>query len=359
MAVRTVSGVSPRLVGSLLCALACVGVGSSISITAAMRDYPVHGGQALRYLATGLILLLVLRIRSVPWLRPTGRDLLRLLALAGSGMVGFNVVLIEATRYASPSLIGAMLGCAPLILTIAGPLLLRQRPRLGVISCAAVVVVGIAIIEGVGGGSPIGTVLAVGVLLGEVGFSLLAVPLLPRYGPLRVSCYASLISAAAFVVIGLIAPGPLLRIPTPTEAIALVIMGAVFTPGAFVAWYAGLQRLGPAAAGLWIGVMPPAATAASVLLGWEPLTPAGVIGSVLIAAGVSTGLRLNADSSAPAAGASRPETDESVSRDPVPGDPVLGDSVLGDSGSGDPGAVDRAATGVAATGPAITRTSRG
>src|SRR5690606_16870167 len=111
VAVRTVSGVSPRLVGALLCALACVGVGSSISITAAMRDYPVHGGQALRYLATGLILLLVLRIRSVPWLRPTGRDLLRLLALAGSGMVGFNVVLIEATRYASPSLIGAMLGC--------------------------------------------------------------------------------------------------------------------------------------------------------------------------------------------------------------------------------------------------------
>lgn len=281
---------SPRVTGSLLCAAACVGVGSSISVTTAMRDFPIFGGQAVRYLATALILLALLRLRGVPWLRPTPIDLLRLLALAGSGMVGFNLILIPATHHASPSLIGAILGCAPLIMAIVGPLVQRQRPRLGVIVCAGVVMIGIVIIEGVGGGSLLGTVLALGVLAGELGFSLLAIPLLPRYGPLRISCYASFLSAAALTIMGVIAPGPLLRLPTPTEAVALAIMGLVFTPGAFAAWYAGLQRLGAAAAGLWIGVIPLAAMVASVALGWEMITLAGVIGSILIGCGVTAGV---------------------------------------------------------------------
>ncbi|WP_161606014.1 DMT family transporter [Microlunatus speluncae] len=284
---------SPRVTGSLLCALACVGVGASISITTLMRDFPIFGGQAVRYLGTALILALLLRLRGVPWLRPSVVDLLRLLALAGSGMVGFNLILIPATHFASPSLIGAILGCAPLIMAIVGPLVQRQRPRLGVIGCAAVVLVGIVIIEGVGGGSLLGTLLAIGVLLGELGFSLLAIPLLPRYGPLRVSCYASFLSAAVLLIMGMIAPGPLLRWPTLTEAVALAIMGLIFTPGAFAAWYAGLQRLGAASAGLWIGVIPLAAMGASVALGWESITIPGMIGSVLIGAGVTTGLLIN------------------------------------------------------------------
>ncbi len=283
---------SPRVAGSLLCAAACVGVGSSISVTTAMRDFPIFGGQAVRYVATALILTVLLRLRGVPWLRPSAVDLLRLLALAGSGMVGFNLILIPATHHASPSLIGAILGCAPLIMAIVGPLVQRQRPRLGVICCAAVVMVGIVIIEGVGGGSLLGTLLAIGVLLGELGFSLLAIPLLPRFGPLRVSCYASFLSAGVLTIMGLFAPGPLLRWPTPTEALALAIMGLVFTPGAFAAWYAGLQRLGAASAGLWIGVIPLAAMGASVALGWEPITVPGVIGSTLIGCGLTAGVLL-------------------------------------------------------------------
>ncbi|GAB3752192.1 DMT family transporter [Microlunatus parietis] len=320
--IPTVEAMSPRITGSLLCAAACAAVGASISVTSAMRDFPVFGGQAIRYLATGLILLAALQLRRIPWLRPSPTDLLRLLALAGSGMVGFNLILIPATRYANPSLIGAILGCAPLLLAIAGPLIQRQRPRLGVIIAALVVLAGIVIIEGAGGGSLLGTVLAIGVLLGEVGFSLLAMPLLPRYGPLRVSCAASLLSVLLLSIIGLVlimgqaVPGPFLRFPTPTEAGALAIMGVLFTPGAFAAWYAGLQRLGPAAAGLWIGVTPLAATAVSVALGWESVSPALVIGSLVIGGGLTAGLLAGRT----AAAAGRP-TFEPATTGPSPGSP--------------------------------------
>lgn len=290
-----------------------------------MQDFPVFGGQAIRYLATGLILLAAVRLRRIPWLRPSWPDLLRLLALAGSGMVGFNLILIPATRYANPSLIGAILGCAPLLLAIAGPLIQRRRPRVGVIIAALVVLVGIVIIEGAGGGSVLGTVLAIGVLLGEVGFSLLAIPLLPRYGPLRVSCAASLLSVVLLSVLGLVlimgqlVPGPFLRMPTPTEAGALVIMGVLFTPGAFAAWYAGLQRLGPATAGLWIGVTPLAAAAASVALGRESVSPTLVIGSLVIAGGLTGGLL--AGRTARAAG--RPGSAAgTVATGPSPGSPA-------------------------------------
>ncbi|MFC7625735.1 DMT family transporter [Microlunatus sp. GCM10028923] len=316
---------SPRITGSLLCAAACAAVGASISVTSAMQDFPVFGGQAIRYLATGLILLAALQLRRIPWLRPSPTDLLRLLALAGSGMVGFNLILIPATRYANPSLIGAILGCAPLLLAIAGPLIQRQRPRLGVIIAALVVLAGIVIIEGAGGGSLLGTVLAIGVLLGEVGFSLLAVPLLPRYGPLRVSCAASLLSALLLAIMGLalimgqLVPGPFLRLPTPTEAGALAIMGVLFTPGAFAAWYAGLQRLGPATAGLWIGVTPLAATAVSVALGWESVSPALIIGSLVIGGGLTAGLL--AGRSAVAAGRPSSELDAGVTG-PSPASPA-------------------------------------
>jgi drug/metabolite transporter (DMT)-like permease len=121
-------------------------------------------------------------------------------------------------------------------------------------------------------------------------FSLLAAPLLPKLGPLRFSAHATWIAAAMFALLSVAELGDL-RMPDGTETAALAFLAVLPTALAFVLWYAAVRRLGVDRASLLVGLMPVAALATSLLPGLEPARPEQLAGVVLVAGGVTTGLK--------------------------------------------------------------------
>jgi drug/metabolite transporter (DMT)-like permease len=153
-------------------------LGSSVAISRSIVAYPTLTGQALRYAVAATILALLARRAG----RMDPMDLLRLVALSATGLVGFNVCLLAALRHAEAAVVGTVVGCSPLALAIVGPLSNRTRPAARLVLASAVVVAGAALVEGTGRADRTGLLAAAGTLAGEVLFSLLAAPLLPGSG---------------------------------------------------------------------------------------------------------------------------------------------------------------------------------
>ncbi|MEE4491526.1 DMT family transporter [Streptomyces sp. BE230] len=267
-------------------------VGTSTAVSATIADYPVLAGQALRYALAAAILLVVVRHQRLPRVRLTARDLALLAALSATGLAGFNLFLVAATRHAGPAMIGTVVGAVPLVLALLGPLMERRRPAPHTVGAALVVALGAAVAAGLGSGSLQGLLLSLGALVCEVAFSLLAIPLLPKIGPLRVAAYPAALSVPLLLAASLALEGTdALRLPAPGEAAAFIYLGAIVTAAAFFLWYDALRRLGADRAGLFAGLVPVGALLTTVALGLGEAGPADVIGALLVTAGVVSGLR--------------------------------------------------------------------
>ena len=277
--------------GSAGAAAAMFLVGTLAAISSVINGYPLYGGQALRYSLAAVILGAVARARGLRLVRLTMRETLLLLALAATGLLLFNVCVIQATRRASPTLVGTIIGTVPVVLALAGPLLARSRPSIRVVAGAVVVVAGATVATGLGSGSLTGVAYSVGALACEACFSLLALPLLPKVGPIRVSAYTVAVAVPMLLLVGVVADGGgVLRMPTAAEAIALLYLGTIISAGAFLLWYGALPRLGADRAGLFAGVLPVGAIVTTALLGLGVPTLAELAGVTLVIAGLLVGL---------------------------------------------------------------------
>ncbi|MCF2528163.1 DMT family transporter [Yinghuangia soli] len=284
------SGQAPS-VGATFAALSQVLVGMAAGVSAALVHFPVGGGQAVRYALAAAAMYAVLRMRRTPRIRIGLRDwgLLFLLALLGQAL--FNQLLIGALEHADPATVGSILGCAPVVLAVAAPLMARRRPGARIVAGSLLVVGGAVAVEGFGSSSATGLVLALGVLGCELAFSLLAVPLLPRLGPLRVATYSTMLAVPQSLAIGAVTDGTgLLRMPTPAEAAALVFIGLVATVAAFLLWYSALGTLGAERAGLFCGLIPVSAALSALLLGTGEVRALQLAGSLLVGLGVAVGM---------------------------------------------------------------------
>ncbi|MDF5754733.1 DMT family transporter [Spongiactinospora sp. TRM90649] len=262
-------------------------VGTLAGVSDLIQNYPVHGGQAMRYAAGAAALLVLARLLGRRLLRPTLREWLRLLALTLTGLIVFNVAVIESARHAGPALVGTVLGTVPLALALLG----GRRPAPHVLAGACVVVTGATIATGLGSGNLPALLWALVALACEVAFSLLALPLLPRLGAVLVSAYSTALSVPLFLVLGLVTDGAgMLRVPTLPEAGGLAYLAIAVTTGAFFLWYTALPRLGPAVAGLFAGMIPVGAIVTGLLLGVAVPTPGDLAGAGLVIAGIAVGL---------------------------------------------------------------------
>ena len=86
--------------GSLMAAGALALVGSLVAAADFVETYPFAAGQALRYAAAGLALLAIARGR-LP--RLTARELVGLIALSATGLVLFNLFVINGVRETDPA----------------------------------------------------------------------------------------------------------------------------------------------------------------------------------------------------------------------------------------------------------------
>ncbi|GAA1518558.1 DMT family transporter [Sphaerisporangium rubeum] len=283
------TGITAR--GALGAGTAMFLMGTLPSVSLVLHEYPVYGGQAMRYAGAAVLLLAFMRARGLAHLRLDARELGLLAALAATGLAAFNVFVIESTRHATPATAGTVVATVPVVLALLGPLLARRRPSPRIVVAAVLVAAGAAVVSGLGGGSLLGVLLAAGALACEVGFSLLAVPLLPRLGAIRVSAYTTAMAVPILLVAGLVADGPgVLRVPGTAETFALVYQAVVVTAFAFFCWYDALPRLGPERAGLFSGFLPVGTILCGVVLGLGGPTAADVAGTALVVAGLTAGL---------------------------------------------------------------------
>jgi drug/metabolite transporter (DMT)-like permease len=165
---------------------------------------------------------------------------------------------------------------------------LRRTPSAPFVAAALVVAAGAAIVNGTDDRlTLIGLALAIGALLGEVGFTLLAAPLLPRLGPMRVAAWAAWLATAQLAVLS---AG---TIPTPstTEIAAIAYLAVITTALAFVLWFGAVQKLGADRAGLLVGLMPIAAVTVDAVLNSHAPSTADLAGTALVATGVALGAR--------------------------------------------------------------------
>jgi drug/metabolite transporter (DMT)-like permease len=271
-----------------------VAVGSSVAAASILIYYPLMGGQAGRYALASMALFGWARLIGTALPRPTTRDLLQLSAVAFVGLAGFNVLLIAATARTDPSLVGAIVGTAPVMLAVLGALQTGRRPSPKIVAAAAVVAVGAAMVqEARVRGGMVGTLLAVGAMLGEVGFSLMAVPVLRRLGPMAVSAHATWL-AAAILAAGAIATegSAAFRVPSGAELATLLYLAVVVTAIAFVLWYTAVDRLGAETAGLFAGLVPVSALVSSALLCTDRITLLKSLGVCIVGLGVVIGIRV-------------------------------------------------------------------
>jgi drug/metabolite transporter (DMT)-like permease len=278
--------------GSVGAASAMFLVGTLAAVSSVIDRYPLYGGQAVRYALAAVVLGAVAKAKGLGPVRLDRRETLLLVALAATGLVLFNVCVVQAVRHASPTLVGTVVGTVPVVLALLGPVLARARPSGRVLAAAAVVVAGATVTTGLGGGGSLtGLGYAIGALACEACFSLLAIPLLPKLGPVRVSAYTAAVAVPLLLGVGVVADGTaVLRLPTAPEAAALLYLAVVISAGAFILWYDALGRLGADRAGLFAGMVPVGAAATTLLLGLGAPTATELVGVALVVAGLSVGL---------------------------------------------------------------------
>jgi drug/metabolite transporter (DMT)-like permease len=264
-------------------------VGSSFAVLDTLRAYPQSGGQAVRY-AVGAVLLMALA-RRLP--RPTGRQLTRLALLAASGLAAFNLLVLAAEASMDPGSVGVIVATVPVLLALAGPLQDGRRPEKRVVGAAALVAIGAAAVQGLGGEvTAAGVAAAVGAVACEAAFSLLAAPLLRPLGPVAVSAWAAILAVPMLLAGGLVLDGPaeLLRVPTLEETLGLAWLTVGVTVIAFLLWYSAVRALGVERTGLFTGVLPVSALVIGALLGRADLTAGRLAGALLVGAGIAAGM---------------------------------------------------------------------
>ena len=277
-------------------ATAMICVGGSVAVSSVLAGAPVFTAEAVRYGAACLLLVALARLTGRRLSMPRGAEWLWLAGIAVTGLVVFNLALVEGSRHAEPAVLGVAVACVPALLAVIGPLLEGTRPRSKMVAAALVVTCGAGLVQGLGRTDAIGVAWAAVVFGCEAAFTLLALPVLGRHGPWGVSVHATWLATVMFAVLGLAREGPaaVTRLSRP-DWLAVAYLAVAVTAVAFVLWYSSVRRLGASRAGLLTGIAPVAAAATGVLLGGPAPRPLVWAGMAVVAAGLAFGFREGKD----------------------------------------------------------------
>ncbi|MFE2045987.1 DMT family transporter [Streptomyces sp. NPDC059477] len=274
-------------------------VGGSVAAADRLHDFPLLGGQALRYTLATVLLLLWARLRRHTFVRPTRAQLTWIVPLAALGVAGYGVVLVHATSVTAPGNVGIALGAAPLVIVLVRAGATRTRPARTLTGGALCVAVGsvLAQLSTTGGvqWSVRGSMWSFLALAGVASVTLLGAPPIRELGALTVTTYACALGSAmlltAALITGAVTGTPALRLPTTVEFSALAFLALAVTTVVFLLWYGAVERLGPSRAGLFNGLVPFASLLALFLTGAGTATSWQLAGAALVLFGVVVSLR--------------------------------------------------------------------
>jgi len=280
-----------RSIGVAAAATAMFAVGSGITVSNDLVDYPVFSAQAMRYALAAMILAGGSRVAGRPIPRPRGQDWVWLVSLAATGQALYNVAVVRAVEQAEPAAVAVLIGAVPLVFVVADAIRIRQRPHPGTVVGVLLVVLGAALVQGGGRTTLAGVAWSLLALGCEAAFTLLAVPILDRLGPFGVSTHTCWIAAAQLLMVAVVVDQ---RGAFPAlageEIFAIGYLAVILTAVAFVLWYSAVQRLGSPVAGLFAGLIPVAAAVTGLVGGLTTIGPAVLGGTVVVGAGIALGL---------------------------------------------------------------------
>ena len=105
----------PRVpaVGVAAGSAAMVCVGGSVAVSSVLAGAPVYTAEAVRYGVACLILVALARLTGRRLVRPRRAEWLWLSGIAVTGLVVFNLALVEGSRHAEPAVLGVAVACVP------------------------------------------------------------------------------------------------------------------------------------------------------------------------------------------------------------------------------------------------------
>jgi drug/metabolite transporter (DMT)-like permease len=287
-------------------------VGGSVGVSRTLVDAPLLTAQTVRYAAAALLLLALARLARVRLVRPRGTEWLWLAGIAATGLVVFNIAIVRGVAHAEPAVIAVAVACVPVLIGVFGPLLERRTPHGRTLVAAVIVTAGSILVEGTGRTDATGVAWAVVALVCEAGFTLLAVPVLPRHTAWGVSVHSVWMGAVMFGVAGIATEGPgaAARLDAADWA-AIGYLAALVTAAAFVLWYSTVAALGSGRVGLLTGVAPMSAAVSGLLTGSRIPGPLVWTGMLVVVSGLAAGLRSRpaVEPAPPFATVSRPRPD--------------------------------------------------
>jgi drug/metabolite transporter (DMT)-like permease len=293
-------------------AVAMALVGGAVTASTYLTGTALYGPQAVRYVATAILLVVV--ARRAPRARivaPMRAEWWWLIAAATAGLSVYNLAVVAALEHAEPTAVATVVSGVPLVLAIGAPIVARRSFPIPLVGAAAVVVVGAGLVQGGGRSDLAGIALSLVALAGEAGFTLLSLPVLARVGAFSVATHTSWIAAAQLALLALITDGRN-ALSTPSRPVVAAIAYLVVASAvAFTLWFLAVGRVGGDVAGLAAGIIPVAAIVTGVPLGVATVDGGAVAGAALVVIGLVAGLRAAASTPSPvhvtASGGYRPD----------------------------------------------------
>jgi drug/metabolite transporter (DMT)-like permease len=236
---------SRRLVGTLLALLSAASFGVMPVLTKVVYDdgAGLAGVLSVRFSLAALVLLGLARLRGEGL--PRGRQLVALLLLGGVGYVVESLCYFAALSRISAGLTALLLYLYPALVVLLTAAVTRVRPRRTATVCVVVATMGTLLTIGpVSGGQWTGVLLGLGSALAYSGYIVVSSQQVLGVGPFAT---AGVVMAGAAVVYDLGAVGTHARLPSSSAA-WLALLGVTFfgTIVAVSAFFAALERLGPA-----------------------------------------------------------------------------------------------------------------
>ena len=239
----------------------------------------------LRFVIASVCMLAVMRLGGHAF--PRGRTLGYLFLLGGANYVVESLAYFYALTMASAGLVALLLYLYPAIVTVLAAFVFRERLTPVKIAALIVALVGTGLTIGeVGGGRPLGIVLGIGSAISYAIYILLSSRIGPRAGAIPAATVV-MVSAAAVLSFVTAVRGPAF----PTSAVgwaAIVALAIIGTVVAIIAFFAGLERIGPAEASTVSTVEPVVTVALAALVLNEGISAVQVLGGTLILAAVIT-----------------------------------------------------------------------
>lgn len=221
----------------------------------------------------------------------TRRDRIDLVWLGLVGHFGYQFFFVGGVALTRASNAALIVGATPAVLAVVSALLGRERISHWHWAGAAISAVGIYLVVGLGasfGGDTVrGDLLVMCSVVCWVTFTLGASSLIARHSPLYVTGMTMVLGGIPYVLVAL---PQILRVPWPQVSRwtlgALVLSALLALNLAYVIWYMGVQRLGPARTSIYSNGVPIVAMAVATVWLGDPLTWTKILGAAAVLSGV-------------------------------------------------------------------------